>query len=89
VKRVHATVRGRVQGVGFRAGAAHEARRLHLLGWVRNRLDGTVETVAEGPDADVEAYLAWLRHGPSLANVTGIDAQWLPAAGDAVSFDVR
>jgi acylphosphatase len=78
-----------VQGVGFRAGAAHEARRLGLHGWVRNRLDGTVETVAEGPDGDVDAYLAWLRRGPSLAHVTGIDSQWLPAAGDTLSFEVR
>jgi acylphosphatase len=89
VKRLHATVRGRVQGVGYRASAAHEARRLRLQGWVRNRLDGTVETVAEGPDADVETYLAWLRHGPSMAHVTGVDAQWLPPAGDAISFEVR
>jgi acylphosphatase len=89
VKRLHATVRGRVQGVGFRAGAATEARRLGLKGWVRNRLEGTVETIAEGPDAQVEAYLAWLRHGPSLAHVTGVDSEWLPPAGDTLSFEVR
>jgi acylphosphatase len=89
VKRLHATVRGRVQGVGFRAEAAAQARRLGLGGWVRNRLEGTVETVAEGPDAQVDAYLAWLGHGPSLAHVSGVDAQWLPAAGDTLSFEVR
>lgn len=89
MKRLRATVRGRVQGVGFRASAAREARLLGLTGWVRNRLDGTVETVAEGPEADVDAYLAWLRHGPSMANVTGLDAEWLPPAGDALSFDVK
>jgi acylphosphatase len=88
VKRLRATVRGRVQGVGFRASAAREARRLGLTGWVRNELDGTVRTVAEGPDAGVDAYLAWLRHGPSLSHVTGVDAEWLPPAGDALSFDV-
>src|SRR5262249_53682012 len=89
VKRLRATVRGRVQGVGFRANAAAEARRLGLGGWVSNRFDGTVETEAEGPDAAVEAYLAWLREGPSLAHVTGVDAEWLPATGERVSFDVR
>jgi acylphosphatase len=82
-------VRGRVQGVGFRASAAAEARRLGLGGWVRNRLDGTVEVAAEGDDAAVEAFLAWLRVGPSLSRVTSVDAQWLPPAGDALSFEVR
>jgi acylphosphatase len=89
VKRVRATVRGRVQGVGFRAAAAEEARRLGLTGWVRNRLDGTVETLAEGPDADVDAFLDWLREGPSLAHVTGIDPEWLAPGGDGASFEVR
>ncbi len=89
VKRLRATVRGRVQGVGFRASAASEARRLRLTGWVRNRLDGDVEVEAEGADDAAEAFLAWLRRGPSLAHVTGVDPQWLPAAGDGVSFEVR
>jgi acylphosphatase len=89
VKRLHATVRGRVQGVGFRASAATEARRLGLAGWVKNRFDGTVEVVAEGSDAHADAFLAWLRQGPSLARVTGVDAEWLPPAGDALSFEVR
>ncbi|HTA18932.1 MAG TPA: acylphosphatase, partial [Polyangia bacterium] len=53
MKRLRAVVRGRVQGVGFRASAASEARRLQLTGWVRNQLDGTVETEAEGDDAAV------------------------------------
>ena len=89
MKRFRATVRGRVQGVGFRASAAAEARRLGLTGWVRNKLDGDVEALAEGDDAAAEAFLAWLRKGPSLAHVTGVDAEWLAPAGDAVTFDVR
>jgi len=75
VKRLHATVRGRVQGVGFRASAATEARRLGLTGWVRNKLDGDVEVMAEGADGDADAFLAWLRKGPSLAHVTGVDPE--------------
>jgi acylphosphatase len=89
VKRLHATVRGRVQGVGFRASAAYEARRLGLAGWVKNQLDGTVEVDAEGADAAAEAFLAWLREGPRLAHVTGVDPQWLPARGGGTSFEVR
>ena len=89
MKRLHATVRGRVQGVGFRASAASEARRLRLTGWVRNQFDGSVEVLAEGDDAAAASFLSWLRQGPSLAHVTGVDPEWLPAAGDAVSFEVR
>jgi acylphosphatase len=89
VTRLRATVHGRVQGVGFRASAASEARRLRLAGWVRNLLDGTVETVAEGADDAPAAYLSWLRRGSSLAHVTGVDSEWMPALGDAVSFEVR
>ena len=50
-KRVQMTVRGRVQGVFFRASAQREARRLGLTGWVRNRADGSLEIVAEGEEA--------------------------------------
>lgn len=89
MKRVRATVRGRVQGVGFRAATAHEARRLGLAGTARNLLDGRVEVVAEGADDAVAALLAWLRRGPSLAHVTGVDAEDLAPTGEGVSFEVR
>src|SRR5687767_612845 len=51
LRRLHAVVSGRVQGVGYRATAQDEARALGLGGWVRNRADGTVEVDAEGEDA--------------------------------------
>jgi len=88
VKRLRAIVRGRVQGVGFRASAAYEARRLGLAGWARNRFDGTVEVLAEGDDAAADSFVAWLRRGPSLAHVTGVDVDWQPARGDEVSFQI-
>jgi acylphosphatase len=73
MKRVHAVVRGRVQGVGFRASAAYEARRLGVDGWVRNRMDGTVEVLASGDDAAIDQLVAWLKRGPRGAHVTGLD----------------
>jgi acylphosphatase len=81
-------VRGRVQGVGFRAYAAREAHRLGVSGWVRNEHDGSVLVLAEGDDAAVDAFLAWLHHGPPSARVTFVDPEWLPAAGDLASFDI-
>ncbi|MGE5184433.1 MAG: acylphosphatase [Acidobacteriota bacterium] len=69
MRRVRAIVTGRVQGVSFRASTAHEARRLGVVGWVRNRDDGSVELEAEGPDDRVTALLAWCEHGPPAARV--------------------
>jgi acylphosphatase len=72
-------VRGRVQGVGFRAATAHEARRLGVEGWVRNLPDGTVEVDARGAPAAIDALLAWLGAGLRGARVTGLDIHELPA----------
>jgi acylphosphatase len=79
VKEARVTVRGRVQGVGFRAAAATEARRLGVDGWVRNLPDGAVEALARGDAAAVDAFVAWMRHGPSYAHVHGIDVHEAPA----------
>jgi acylphosphatase len=89
VKRVLVTVRGRVQGVGFRASAAHEARRLGVTGWVRNLPDGTVEAMAEGSASAVDALVAWLREGPPGARVTGIDVHDSPSQAGGSGFTIR
>jgi acylphosphatase len=73
LKRAKVVVRGRVQGVGFRASTASEARHLGVSGWVRNLPDGNVEVLAEGSAEAVDALLAWLAHGPPGARVTGVD----------------
>jgi acylphosphatase len=88
-RRLRAVVRGRVQGVGFRASAEHEARRLGLAGWVRNLPDSGVELEAEGPEAALDDLLAFLRQGPRMARVDAVDVEWLPAAGLARPFQVR
>jgi acylphosphatase len=72
-----------VQGVFYRATCADVARRLGLVGWVRNLPDGSVEAVAEGPSNDVEALLAWCRQGPPLAAVERLDVtEEDPTGGD-------
>ena len=72
-RAVRLVIRGRVQGVGYRAWAADTARKFGLVGWVRNRVDGTVEAVASGDDTAVEQFIAACRSGPSLAKVTAVE----------------
>jgi acylphosphatase len=88
-KRLHAVVRGRVQGVGFRATTLSEGRKLNLGGWVRNRIDGTVEVEAEGPPQALETFLSFLHRGPLGAHVVAVDAEWLAPQGLAPPFEVR
>ena len=69
MRSLHVIVRGRVQGVGFRAWVEMEATARGLSGWVRNRRDGTVEAVIAGEAAAVDAMLRALREGPPAARV--------------------
>lgn len=82
VVRRRAVVRGRVQGVGFRASCARRAVALGLAGWVRNRSDGAVEAVFEGDAEAVSAMLSWCAAGPPLADVRDVDVVPEDAAGD-------
>ena len=63
---------GRVQGVGFRYFTWNEAQNIGVLGFVRNLWDGSVEVVACGTEAQIEAFSAWLHHGPRTAKVTQV-----------------
>lgn len=81
--RKHVIVHGTVQGVGFRYWTRAEAQRRGVTGWVRNRLDGSVEAELEGNDSAVSAMLDWLRAGPSSAVVFEVNAQDIEPAGDS------
>lgn len=70
---IRLTVRGLVQGVGFRAFVRAVARDLGVTGWVRNRADGSVEVMACGPEASLRALTAVVAKGPALARVTGVE----------------
>jgi acylphosphatase len=78
------TIRGRVQGVGYRAWVEHEARVRHLDGWVRNRRDGSVEALFAGPADVVSAMIALCRRGPPLARVDAVTEE--PASPDALNL---
>ena len=68
-RAVRIVVRGRVQGVFFRAATREQGEHLGLAGWVRNRRDDSVEAHIQGPAADVDAMVAWCRRGPPSARV--------------------
>ena len=84
---LRAFVHGRVQGVGFRVFVARRAGELNLKGYARNLSDGvSVEVVAEGPRAALDALAAALRIGPSAAHVERVDASWGEASGAYTGF---
>lgn len=70
---IHLSIRGRVQGVGFRFSLQAEAQILGLSGWVRNRRDGSVEAVAIGTAQACDALARWSRRGPPSARVDRVD----------------
>ena len=79
-------VKGRVQGVGFRAATARVAAQFPQVGGlVRNLADGRVEALFAGPEADVLALVSWCKQGPATAKVTHLEVReeaWDPASGD-------
>jgi acylphosphatase len=82
------TVRGRVQGVGYRYFTVRAARRLGLGGKVRNLPDGSVEVAAVGEEEALASLRDELRRGPPAAHVTGLDERELLPVPDWQDFDV-
>jgi len=68
-------IRGRVQGVWYRAWAVEEATRRGITGWVRNRRDGSVEALLAGEEAKVDDMILACRRGPPLAKVDSISSE--------------
>jgi len=87
--RAVATVRGVVQGVGFRWFVQRRATALELHGWVRNRSDGSVELAAEGSAAAVEALLDAVREGPDGAWVSEVGVRHEPPTRASGGFAIR
>jgi acylphosphatase len=87
--RLEASVRGRVQGVGFRYWVVRRSTELGLTGWVANEVDGSVRCVAEGPSTTLDRLEAMLRTGPTGAIVEDIHVVRMPATGSFAGFGVR
>ena len=89
IARLDASVRGRVQGVGFRVWALREAMHLDLDGYVVNEADGSVHVVAEGPRVGLEALVERLHDGPPGALVERVAVRWEPARGLTPGFRIE
>jgi acylphosphatase len=87
--RLHAWIHGFVQGVSFRYYTIRQAQSLAVVGWVRNRWDGSVEVVAEGPRDAVNGLLSWLHRGPPAAEVDRVDVHWEQPTDEFSRFEVR
>jgi acylphosphatase len=88
-ERLHAEVFGEVQGVGFRAFVLRRGMTYGLTGWVRNRWDGSVELVAEGPRAALETLLADVQQGTSASTVDRVETHWEAATSEFRVFGLR
>ena len=89
IKRIHAIVHGRVQGVFFRETTRQEAEKCALSGWVRNLPDGTVETEFQGGAEAVERLLSWLPQGSPYSRVSHVDSKELTIVPGEKGFDIR
>jgi acylphosphatase len=70
---VHLIIKGKVQGVFFRASARDQARNIGVTGWVKNTAEGNVEAVVSGEENKVRSFIEWCRKGPDEAVVTNVD----------------
>lgn len=87
-KCLHIFVEGTVQGVGFRYFVQQLANALNIKGWVRNRLDERVEILALGEENHLNAFAARVRVGPSMANVTRVDVEWVATEVEFKRFSI-
>ncbi len=88
--RAHIWVKGRVQGVGFRAFVEYTARQIgDLTGWVRNVGYDTVEAVVEGERPDVDLFIQMVKDGPSASHVDESRVEWETPTGEFTQFGVR
>jgi acylphosphatase len=87
--RARLIIEGRVQGVFFRHHTQEMAYKLNVTGWVKNRRDGSVETLFEGDKKQVDQIIQWCHRGPSEASVMNVRTSWENYTGEFEDFSVR
>ena len=89
VQRIHVVISGRVQGVGYRYFCQITAQELGLIGWARNRADGSVELEAQGAAAVLNTLQQQLSDGPPMARVDRVDVETIESLPDETQFRIR
>ncbi len=87
--RAKITIKGTVQGVGFRYSVRREAQSLEIKGHARNNPDGSVEVLAEGPEKSIEKLIEFCRKGPSFARVESIDIEYEQPENSFAEFRIQ
>lgn len=83
----HLQISGHVQGVFFRESMRREAERLGIVGWVRNRRNGSVEAMVQGEMPALDAIIEWSNHGPPMARVDKVEID--SGSGSYAEFECR
>ncbi len=89
ISKARLKVVGRVQGVFYRVSTREKGQALGLRGWVRNRLDGSVEVLALGNKAELEKLVEWCTEGPSGARVDRVETEWLEPQSSSSKEDKK
>jgi acylphosphatase len=89
MKRVHLIITGDVTGVGYRAWMVRQATKLEVVGWVRNRYQGQVESVAEGSEDKLQALITQCRQGPEVSWVETVTVTWEKATQEFSEFSIH
>jgi len=84
----HVIISGKVQGVYYRASTAKKAQALEVVGWVKNRADGSVEMLAQGQPENLERLLSWCEKGPMLAKVSNVQCEVAQVDANMAQFEV-
>jgi len=88
LQQLHVLIEGRVQGVGFRYFVYDQALALGITGWVRNRMDGSVEVLAESRRSKLDQFLSVLQRGSRSSMVLSIHPTWKPATREYTDFRI-
>ncbi len=89
MEQVRLRIKGRVQGVFFRASTQQKAQELGLKGWVRNEPDGSVTAVGQGPEAALQRWIDWCHEGPPQARVESVTVEQQPTGAPFPGFDIK
>jgi acylphosphatase len=88
-KRLHAIIRGNVQGVSLRYFSTKKAREIGITGWIQNLVDDNVELTAEGTQSQLDTFNDWLQTGSPDARVDSVTVDWSAATGEFDKFRIK